>query len=72
MGPVPVGAAHGRREVSPGRALRTGMLLYAIASDERLRDAKQLRKVTMVDDAVDLQVDARWPELDASSSACGR
>ena len=40
------------------------MLLYAIASEESLRNAKQLRKVTMVDDTVDLDVDERWPKLD--------
>ena len=54
----------GRGDVSPQRALRTGMLLYAIASEESLRNAKQLRKVTMVDDTVDLAVDERWSELD--------
>ena len=50
----------GRGDVSPQRALRTGMLLYAIASEESLRNAKQLRKVTMVDRVVD----ERWSELD--------
>ena len=53
----------GRSEVSPARALRTGMVLYAIASDERLRNAKELKKVTMVGDQVDLVVDERWSEL---------
>ncbi len=45
------------------RPARTGMLLYAIASDDHLRNAKQLRKVTMVGDEVDLEVDERWREL---------
>src|SRR6188474_1600813 len=50
-------------DVSPTRAMRTGQLLFAIASDERLRNAKELRKVTMDGDAVDLEVDERWSEL---------
>ena len=53
----------GRADVSPARAVRTGRLLFAIASDDELRNAKQLRKVTMVDDKVDLEVDERWPAL---------
>jgi hypothetical protein len=53
----------GRSEVSPARAVRTGMVLFAIASDHQLRDAKQLKKVTMVGDEVDLVVDERWSEL---------
>ena len=53
----------GRTDVSPARALRTGQLLYAIASDEKLRNAKQLRKVTMIGDEVDVTVDESWREL---------
>jgi hypothetical protein len=53
----------GRTDVSPANAVRTGRLLYAIASDDRLRNAKQLRRVTAVDDTVDLDVDERWSEL---------
>ena len=53
----------GGSNVSPARAMRTGMVLYAIASDHRLRDAKQLKKVTMVGGEVDLVVDERWSEL---------
>ena len=53
----------GRTDVSPARALRTGNLLFSIASDRRLRDAKQLRRVTMVGDTVDLDVDDTWSEL---------
>lgn len=53
----------GRTDVSPARAVRTGKLLYAIASDEELRNAKQLRKVTMTGDDVDLEVDERWAQL---------
>ena len=53
----------GRTDVSPARALRTGNLLFSIASDRRLRDAKQLRRVTMDGDTVDLDVDATWSEL---------
>jgi hypothetical protein len=53
----------GRTDVSPARAVRTGKVLLAIASDDRLRNAKQLRKVTMVGDTVDLTVDERWSLL---------
>ena len=53
----------GRTDVSPSRALRTGAVLFAIASDSRFRNAKQLRKVTYVGDHVDLDVDERWREL---------
>lgn len=53
----------GRADVSPANAARTGRLLYAIASDDRFRNAKQLRRVTAVDDTVDLEVDDRWSEL---------
>jgi hypothetical protein len=51
------------RSVSPARALRTGRLLVAIASDSRFRDAKQLRRVTMTGGTVDLAVDESWSEL---------
>lgn len=50
-------------DVSPARALRTGRLLYVIASDDQLRDAKQLRKVTLADDVVGLEVDDTWSLL---------
>jgi hypothetical protein len=53
----------GRTDVSPGRAVRTGKVLFVIASDDALRNAKQLRKVTMVGDVVDLEVDETWPLL---------
>ncbi len=53
----------GRSEVSPARALRTGKVLFAIASDAELRNARQLRKVTMTDDVVDLHVDESWNRL---------
>jgi len=53
----------GRSETSPARAVRTGQVLYAIAADHRLRDAKQLKKVTMVGSEVDLVVDEGWSEL---------
>jgi hypothetical protein len=52
-----------RNDISPARAVRTGRLLFAIASDDELRNAKQLRKVAMVDDTVDLEVDDRWSAL---------
>jgi hypothetical protein len=50
-------------DTSPSRAMRTGRLLYVIASDDELRDAKQLRKVTLDGDAVDLEVDDYWSQL---------
>ncbi len=48
---------------SPARAMRTGRLLYVIASDEQLRDAKELRKVSLHGDIVNLEVDDYWPYL---------
>ena len=51
-----------------GAAPRTGRLLFAIASDAELRNARQLRKVTMVDDVVDLDVDESWPRCCAWSA----
>lgn len=53
----------GRSDVSPARAVRTGAVLFAVASDRRFRDAKQLRKVSYVGDHVDLVVDERWRQL---------
>jgi hypothetical protein len=50
-------------DASPARALRTGRLLYVIASDDQFRDAKQLRKVTLTDDIVGLEVDDTWSQL---------
>ena len=38
-------------------------MLFAIASDDALRNAKQLRKVTMTGDDVDLEVDERWSQV---------
>ena len=53
----------GRSDVSPANAVRTGKVLFAIASDAKLRNAKELRKVTMVDGVVDLRVDESWTRL---------
>lgn len=53
----------GRSEVSPVRAVKTGKVLFAIASDDELRNAHQLRKVTMTGDDVDLDVDESWDLL---------
>lgn len=53
----------GRTDVSPARAARIGHLLFAIASDRDLRNAPELRKVTMTGDTVDLDVDDRWALL---------
>ena len=54
----------GRRDVSPARAVLIGRVLFAIASDDELRNAPELRRVSLRDDVVDLDVDARWPRLD--------
>ena len=61
----------GRSNVSPAAAARTGRLLVAIASDPELRNARELRKVTMVDDVVDLTVDESWPLLQRLVSKVG-
>lgn len=53
----------GRRDVDPARALRTGRVLLAIASDPELRNAPELRRVTMREDMVDLEVDPTWEAL---------
>jgi hypothetical protein len=54
----------GRRDVSPARAVLIGRVLFAIASDEQLRNAPQLRRVSLRDDVVNLDVDPRWRGLD--------
>jgi len=53
----------GRGDVAPAHALRTGRLLASIAADDTLRNAPELRKVTMVDDIVDLDVEPGWSGL---------
>jgi hypothetical protein len=53
----------GRSDLSPRNALRTGRVLVAIASDSRIRDARELRRVSLRDGVVDLDVDDRWREL---------
>jgi len=53
----------GRDDVDPGRTLRTGRVLMAIAAEDRLRNAPQLRQVTINGDVVDLQVEPGWREL---------
>ena len=70
VGTVAVRPARRAHGCVTDRALRTGQLLFEIASDERLRNAKQLRKVTMGGDTVDLDVDERWSELPRLLHAC--
>lgn len=54
----------GRKEgVDTARAVRTGRVLMAIASEERLRNAPELKQVTMHDGVVDLKVKSGWSEL---------
>lgn len=54
----------GREEgVDPGRALRTGRVLVAIAYEDELRNASELKQVTMNGDVVDLKVKAGWRHL---------
>ena len=48
---------------SPTRALRTGHLLMAIAGDDVLRNAPELKRITLQDGVVDLQVKNGWREL---------
>jgi hypothetical protein len=53
----------GRSDLSPAHALRIGRVLAAITADERFRDARELRRVTLRDGVVDLDVDERWRQL---------
>lgn len=53
----------GQSDLSPAHVLRTGRVLVAITSDSRFRDARQLRRVSLRDGVVDLDVDDRWREL---------
>jgi hypothetical protein len=52
-----------RHDLSPVRAARVASVLFAVASDASLRDAPELRRVALVGDTVDLEVDERWPQL---------
>ncbi len=52
-----------RRDLDPAAAVRTAKVLFAIAGDERFRDAKQLRRVTMIDGIVNLEADEWWSLL---------
>jgi hypothetical protein len=52
-----------RRDLGPVRAARVGSLLAVIAMRDDLRNAPQLRKVSLHGDRVDLDVDERWPML---------
>ena len=49
--------------ISPGRALRVGHLLMAIAGDDKLRNAPELKRVGLTGGVVDLQVKTGWREL---------
>jgi hypothetical protein len=53
----------GRSDLSPANLLRTGRVLVAITSDPRFRDARELRRVSLRDGIVDIDVDDRWREL---------
>ena len=52
-----------QHDVSPARAILIGRVLLAIATDDTLRNAPQLRQVSLRGDVVDLEVDARWKGL---------
>jgi len=52
-----------RRDLGPVRMARIGGVLAAIALREDLRNAPQLRKVSLHGDRVDLDVDERWALL---------
>ena len=60
-----------RRDLGPAKVARIGSLLATIAMREDLRNAPQLRKVSLHGDRVDLDVDERW-ELLAPLGARGR
>lgn len=49
--------------VDPARALRTGRLLVAIAYEDELRNAPELKQVTIDGDVVDLKVKPGWRHL---------
>ena len=53
----------GRSDLSAAHALRTGRVLAAITSDPRFRDARELRRVSLRDGVIELDVDERWREL---------
>ena len=52
-----------RRDLGPARVARVASLLAAIAMRDDLRNAPQLRKVSLHGDRVDLDVDERWALL---------
>jgi len=52
-----------RRDLGPTRLARVAALLATIASREELRNAPQLRKVSLHGDRVDLDVDEHWELL---------
>ena len=52
-----------RRDLGPKRIARVASLLITIASRVELRNAPQLRKVSLHGDRVDLDVDERWELL---------
>jgi hypothetical protein len=54
-----------RRDLGPAKLARIGGLLATIATRDELRNAPQLRKVSLHGDRVDLDVDERWPLLPA-------
>ncbi len=49
--------------ISATRALRVGHLLMAIAGDDKLRNAPELKRVGLTGGVVDLQVKTGWREL---------
>ena len=52
-----------QRQLGPTKLARIGSLLATIAVRDELRNAPQLRKVSLHGDRVDLDVDERWPLL---------
>jgi hypothetical protein len=52
-----------RKDLDPNRALRTARVLVSIASEERLRNASELKQVTITDGVVDLRVKSGWRDL---------
>ena len=50
----------GPEPISPRRLTTIGKVLWAVATDRQLANARQLRSVRLIGDVVELDVDPRW------------
>jgi hypothetical protein len=50
----------GSTPTSPKRLMTIGKVLWAVATDPQLSNARQLRSIRLVGDIVELDVDPRW------------